>query len=129
VVLRFFAAEVDADVVSSWSDERGQDVHEVYVRLAAGRADPSCGLCLLRELDAPAGPGRFAGPPMVGYADREPTDEITRVHLARAQLRVAVSGGEEVVADFELDDEAFQRIRRELREIFSGLGTYTEERA
>jgi hypothetical protein len=127
--LEFFASEVDTDAVSYWSDERCQDVHELYVRFAVGEEDRDCGLCLWREYDAAGGPGRFATEPIVAYTDREPTVGITQVYLTRGQIRVALRKGEEVTAHFDLEEEEFERIRDSLREIFTDKNTYSERLA
>ena len=129
MTFQFFAAEVETDVVSYWSDERSQDVHELYVRFAAGAEEPDCGLCLWREYDVAGGPGRFEAGPSVAFTDREPEGGIIRVLLTRGQIRVALRGGDEVVADFDLREEEFDCIRAALREMFADGNVYSEQLA
>jgi hypothetical protein len=125
----FFATAVETDVVSHWSDERSQDIHELYVRLAAVPDEPGIGLSVWRELDAAGPPGAFAGEPVVAFADREPEGSIAQVHLTRGQLRLVLPGGAELVARFDLEDEEFEPIRGALREMFAGHPGYAEQLA
>ena len=124
--LEFFASDVETDVASYWSDERCQDVHELYVNFVVGPEEPGHGLYLWREYNASGGPGRFAAEPMVAYTDREPTSGILQVHLTRGQIRVALRKREEVTARFNLEEEEFERIRTSLQELFADRSEYSE---
>lgn len=87
------------------------------------------GLCLWREYDEAGGPDPFAEEPMIAFEDREPEGEIARVELTRSRVRIVLGSGDEVIADFDLQEGEFRHIRDALRAMFADRNMYSEDLA
>jgi hypothetical protein len=126
----FFAHFVEYDVVDPWDRER--ETHVTYAVVGFrndGDGDERPYLLLSRESVEDDQGLRFVGPVSVGVEDGYGTDDgITAAVLRRTSLHVTLNEtaakrieDDEIRVEFELDDDEYVRLRRELTALFAGL--------
>jgi len=130
----FFAHFVEYDVVDPWDRERETHVTYVVVEFRNdGDGDVLPLLVLSREsVDDELGV-RFVGPVSVAVENGYGSDDgITATILHRSSLHLTLSEAaaeriedDEIRVEFELDANEFDKLRRELAELFEGLGVFT----
>ncbi len=134
-VYSFFAHFVEYDVVDPWDRERETHVTYVVVEFRNdGDGDERPYLLLSRESVEDEQGLRFVGPVGVAVEGGYGCDDgISTVVLRRASLHLTLNEtaaerieDDEIRVDFELDDAEFDRLRRELTELFEGLGVFTK---
>jgi hypothetical protein len=129
-VYRVFADSFDYDPIELWVDERDEYVQ--YGRIAfrpdAERQPRNC-LYLNREWIVEGRVERYDGPVITVVDGADAEGGITLAELGRDYLRLTLDADavariedEQVLAEFDLDDAEYARFRRELVEMFEGLG-------
>jgi hypothetical protein len=133
-VYSFFAHFVEYDVVDPWDRERETHVTYVVVEFRNdGDGDVLPRLVLSRESVEDERGLRFVGPVGVGVEGGFGSDDgITAAVLRRTCLHLTLNEtaaehieDDEIRAEFELNANEFDRLRRELTELFNGLGVLT----
>lgn len=128
----FFAHSVEYDVVDPWDRER--ETHVTYVTVEFrndGDGDERQYLLLSRESVEDEQGLRFVGTVIVGVEDGYGSDDgITAAVLRRTSFHLTLNAtaaerieDDAIRVEFELDDNEFNRLRRELTELFEGLDT------
>jgi hypothetical protein len=129
-VYRVSVDTLDYDPIELWVDERGDYVQ--YGRISflpdTERRPRNC-LYLNREWVVEGRVERYSGPVVTVVDGADADGGISCAELGRDHLRLTLDaeaaariGDEQVLAEFDLDDTGYARLRRELVEMFEGLG-------
>ncbi len=129
-VYSVFADRIEYDTTEVWADERDVDV--LYGRIAFwpdAERWPRHWLCLNREWVVAGRVEQYEGPVVTAIEGADVEGGISRAELGRDHLRIELDSAaaariedDRVLVQFDLDDTEFATLRRELVEMFKGLG-------